>query len=104
MAPPPMPGPPPLNPPPPPPRPTAPPPPARAPPPPPPPLNWAKLSLDIASGSTSASAAAILKTFRLLIFGSISGIHVNPRKGVTFPSPAPLVRDCEPVRTRLYGR
>jgi hypothetical protein len=31
---------------------------------------WAKLTSGIASGSTSASAAAVLKTLRLIIIGS----------------------------------
>jgi len=28
----------------------------------------------------------------------------TPNQGETFPSPAPLVRDCEPASTALYGR
>src|SRR5262245_36226290 len=82
-----------------------PPPPAIAPPlnPPPPPPAWkpppppnfdcAKLALVVATGNASANAVAMLKTFRLVIFGSISGMLANPPRGRTFPSHAPLVRD-----------
>ena len=38
------------------------------------PGTWAELWLGITIGSTSAIAAAVLKTFRLIIFGSIYGI------------------------------
>jgi NADH:ubiquinone oxidoreductase subunit len=46
----------------------------------------------IATGTTSAIAAAILKTLKLFIVGSICGTQPNPFAGRTFPSVTPFVR------------
>src|SRR5215203_2983673 len=85
--------PPPLKPPPPPPPIAAPPPPR--PPPPPPALSpleprpWAEPGLGATIGNSSAIAAAVLKTFRLIIVGSIHGnIGPNPFTGRNVPEPA----------------
>ena len=55
------------------------------------------------TGNTSAIAAAVLKTFRLIIIGSISGIWgLNLFGGGRSQTRAPIVRIAEPVRPELY--
>src|SRR5712664_1860571 len=76
------------------------PPPARTPAPGLPPLGiWAKLAVGATIGKTSAIAAAVLKTLRLIIVGSIHGTQSNPYDRQTFPSLALIVRGM-----KLSGR
>ena len=58
-----------------------------------PPGVCAKLAVGAITGTTSAIAAAVLKTLRLFIFGSICGTQSNRLKAQTFPSLALIVRD-----------
>jgi hypothetical protein len=60
---------------------------------------WAKLALGASIGKTSAIAAAVLKTLRLIIVGSIHGTQSNPYDRQTFPSLALIVRGM-----KLSGR
>jgi hypothetical protein len=48
-------------------------------------MCWAKLSLGSAIGSASAIAAAALKIFKLVIFGSISGVVGQPIEAADVP-------------------
>jgi hypothetical protein len=50
-----------------------------------------ELAVGATIGKTRAIAAAVLKTLRLIIVGSICGTHSNPWTGPTFPSLAPFV-------------
>jgi hypothetical protein len=58
----------------------------------PPFIFWAKLAVGTTVGKTSAITAAVLKTLRLIIVGSICGTQPNPFDGKTFPSLALIVR------------
>jgi hypothetical protein len=51
-------------------------------------------------GKTSDITAAILKTLKLFIVGSICGTEPNPFEGRTFPSPAPFVRASAACQSR----
>jgi hypothetical protein len=59
--------------------------------------------LGTTKGNISAIAAAVLKTFRLIISDSISGIWgLNPFRGWTFPIPRTDRAHIEPDPPDLY--
>ena len=61
--------------------------------------------LGATTGNRSAIAAAVLKTFRLIILDSISGIWgLNHFRRRTFPNPRTDRAHTEPVPPELYAK